>query len=616
VRGASLVNDAPEPTADLLLGRRALDGVPDVELLGDLAWDPQEQSWVLPLRLLADTQGSPIPEVTEWYVLIDPAYPFGDIDFLPSKRGGLDTTYPHQRLNREGPPSRPWRDGRLCLQTGLAALGLRAQPEEPFEPGRRLAWHVQRAREWIEDASREQLLAPGHAFELPDLPIADVSRVAFQEGTDSFSKWSAIDDELGWVDLIPLPDNPRVHAIKEFRSLEGRRLLASKWGDLLHRVPRMKSTRALWLRSARMPFLLPYAAPTNWAELAEAARHAGWNLPGRIEAVVPQLRDGTQRLCLIGFPIPEKVGGIDVRMHWWALRLPIFAHGDVGARGYRRNERGYWRHDRTRLFERRLPIEWIQTDNWASGELRSRGALPPAVRNPRMLLIGAGALGSSMAELLVRGGLSSLVIMDTDRLEAGNLTRHTLGFPAVCSFKAKALAEHLRSVSPDLEVHSLCESPDTTDATSQQLVKQCSIIMDCTASNDVIAMLGKLKWDSPRLFFSASFGFKAKRLFCFCATGHSFPTEAFWELAGGWIRREHAELRSQSLPREGIGCWHPVFPARADDVFLAASVAVKSLEQAAAASPAARFEVYAREEEEADFRGVKRVERIEKTAQS
>jgi hypothetical protein len=205
--------------------------------------------------------------------------------------------------------------------------------------------------------------------------------------------------------------------------------------------------------------------------------------------------------------------------------------------------------------------------------------------------------------------------MDTDRLEAGNLVRHTLGFPAVRSPKAKALAEHLRSISPDLEVHSVCASLDTTDAKSQQLVKQCNTIIDCTASNDVIAMLGKLRWDSSRLFFSASFGFKARRVFCFCATGHSFPSARFWELAGGWIHREHEELQKLALPREGIGCWHPVFPARADDVFLAASVVVKSLEQAAAVYPAVRLEVYEREEKEVDFCGVKRVERIEETTQ-
>jgi hypothetical protein len=44
--------------------------------------------------------------------------------------------------------------------------------------------------------------------------------------------------------------------------------------------------------------------------------------------------------------------------------------------------------------------------------------------------------------------------------------------------------------------------------------------------------------------------------------------------------RDRKEYGSQQLPREGVGCWHPVFPARADDVWLLASAAVKCLESA------------------------------------
>lgn len=32
------------------------------------------------------------------------------------------------------------------------------------------------------------------------------------------------------------------------------------------------------------------------------------------------------------------------------------------------------------------------------------------------------------------------------------------------------------------------------------------------------------------------------------------------------------------IPRNGIGCWHPTFPARSDDVWLAAATAVKAIE--------------------------------------
>ncbi|HLL56059.1 MAG TPA: hypothetical protein VK447_21030, partial [Myxococcaceae bacterium] len=142
------MTERPVLTPELREGRRALDGVPDVELTGAIAWEPRACRWVLPLRLRADVPAdSAIPEWTRWYAHLESTYPFGNIDVLPSKVEGLDKTYPHQRLNEDGSDGLPWRDGRLCLQTWLASLGERGREEEPVTPGGRLAWHVQRARE-------------------------------------------------------------------------------------------------------------------------------------------------------------------------------------------------------------------------------------------------------------------------------------------------------------------------------------------------------------------------------------------------------------------------------------------------------------------------------------
>jgi len=605
------MSDAPALTDELRLGRRALDGAAGVELLDEVSWDPEEHCWVLPLRLRADTSGSAIPEWTDWYVLIDEHYPWGRIDFLPSKKGGLEDTYPHQRLNRPGPVARPWREGRLCLQTGLAALGLRVRAEEPRSPEARLTWHVEGAREWLETAARGLLLSPGHAFELPDLPTYGNQQVVFRERGEDLGTWMGSPERRGWVELLPVPGNPRLLAANAFSSLDGRRVFSPAWGDLLRSVPRQRRFRVPWMRCDSLPILPPYAPPTSWPELEEALRSRGLDLRKELQAFASRLRDGERHLCLIGFPIPEKVGGPDVRMHWWALRLPIFAHGDNAPRGYRRDERSYWRHDEVHLFERSLALEWLRTDNWAPEELRSRGALPEPLRSSWVLLLGAGALGSAMAELLVRGGVSRLVILDGDVLEAGNLVRHTLELTDVRHSKADALARRLRSLNPDLQVHAFRKNLNEQTARSTWLVSRCDIILDCTASDEVLETLSRLTWEGDRLFFSTSFGAGARRLLCFSATSPSFPWGEFWKQAESWLQQEYEELRRTELPREGLGCWHPVFPARADDVALAGAVAVKALVRATVARPAARLDVYEREEHADCFRGVSHVSPVQ-----
>lgn len=75
-------------------------------------------------------------------------------------------------------------------------------------------------------------------------------------------------------------------------------------------------------------------------------------------------------------------------------------------------------------------------------------------------------------------------------------------------------------------------------------------------------------------------------MYCFTATGTSFPHDEFRRLITTWLKKDIEENSKAELPREGIGCWHPVFPARADDMWLLASAAVKHMEQAIISSAA------------------------------
>lgn len=51
-----------------------------------------------------------------------------------------------------------------------------------------------------------------------------------------------------------------------------------------------------------------------------------------------------------------------------------------------------------------MPVPWCPTFNWAPDQLGTRGSLDPVAQEQRVLLIGAGALGSLFAENWVRAG--------------------------------------------------------------------------------------------------------------------------------------------------------------------------------------------------------------------
>lgn len=224
------------------------------------------------------------------------------------------------------------------------------------------------------------------------------------------------------------------------------------------------------------------------------------------------------------------------------------------------------------------------------------------------MLLGAGAVGSSVAELLGRGNAQRITILDSGRLEVGNLTRHTLDREYLKVYKAAGVANRLNLASPHATVEAInCAFP-IIEETEKSYIQQFEIILDCTGSDAVLYHLEHFSWGNAKLFVSISLGIGGKRLFCFTAYGRSFPSTIFRNMLNPWLQKELQEYEGQQLPMEGIGCWHPVFPARVDDVWIMASVAVKHIE-ALMASPSQEpdFAVFEQIHENGAFCGVHRV---------
>ncbi|MEU3829792.1 ThiF family adenylyltransferase [Streptomyces sp. NPDC029080] len=71
------------------------------------------------------------------------------------------------------------------------------------------------------------------------------------------------------------------------------------------------------------------------------------------------------------------------------------------------------------------------------------GVLAPELRGSRVAVVGVGALGSFIADMLVRSGVRHLTLIDDDVVMPGNLVRHLVGPDAVGLPKAEAVKQHL-----------------------------------------------------------------------------------------------------------------------------------------------------------------------------
>jgi hypothetical protein len=168
-------------------------------------------------------------------------------------------------------------------------------------------------------------------------------------------------------------------------------------------------------------------------------------------------------------------------------------------------------------------------------------------------------------------------IMDVDRINLGNLSRHVLTMRDLGHGKAKAIADTLNRTMPDANVEDLAIAFPPTTAADQKRLVGWDVIVDCTAEDGVLRAMAEYPWDGLKIFVSLSMTWQARGLFAFADELASFPaTEAIERfMAASEKPGEDAKMLI-----EGIGCWHPVFPASADDVQLWAAVGTKFIRRA------------------------------------
>ena len=80
------------------------------------------------------------------------------------------------------------------------------------------------------------------------------------------------------------------------------------------------------------------------------------------------------------------------------------------------------------------------------------------IRSSRVVVVGCGALGSSLAEMMVRAGVGGLTVIDRDYVEESNLQRQSLFTEedAARSLpKATAAEAHLRKLNSEVEVRGV-----------------------------------------------------------------------------------------------------------------------------------------------------------------
>lgn len=513
-----------------------------------------ESRWSIKVRIAPNDLAidSLVPGETDWYIRIDPTYPAGNIGFYPAKENGIVENFPHQTLNTSGNSANPWRTGDICVNRYTHSLDRLGGFEDPFDAEERLRWYCKRAIKWLKLASNGELRQEGDPYELPAFNESR-SRVivGYSETRSSFQTWSDSEADYGLTSLSNIEET-RSWVVTEFYDLDKDSVYSPDWGDM---VDSKEVIEGAWIRLDEVPIQPPWTVPETWEELAELLPSPREQLYQPLVDLRLAYPDSVFSFVLLGFPIPEFVGDCPQYMHWQAIRVDDFPKID-DLDGFRTREKPQYQI--LKLSIKYDSISWVESDNWAQSQLLRRGKLDPWLRESNLLVIGAGALGSLVAETIVRDGCRNLTIVDGDDFEIGNLARHTLDIDSIDQKKADELADRMSGISPHVNVTSVSSKYPLSEEDWNR-VPNPDVILDCTGSDRVLQALDSQQWDKPKWIVSVSLAPQGQRVYIYSSRTNSFDLRDFQEKHEPWAERDVSDHRpGDDIVHERVGCWHPV----------------------------------------------------------
>ena len=296
--------------------------------------------------------------------------------------------------------------------------------------------------------------------------------------------------------VIPRADTPPVGGqpwlgVAHLRVVSDRRVDIYRWSGI--RESTSSPVGAAILLSQPMPYEFPSKLSDLLAEL-EARGVSRDTLLLSLQSAVLRNGEGAPLFIIIGTPMRGIAGSKRLHQHLaaWYINPTI-------VEGLRISIEKYSDHQKLREIGEEVekiilewmeeaPVEWcrVREDRPEIIVRRDRETPVTWFDGKRVALWGCGALGSPIAEFLVRAGIRKLILRDKGVIAPGLLVRQPFDDRDIGRTKAEVLAERIERIRPDIEVDYFTNSILNEPLGCEDWTEEVDIIIDTTASVSVM----------------------------------------------------------------------------------------------------------------------------------
>jgi len=129
------------------------------------------------------------------------------------------------------------------------------------------------------------------------------------------------------------------------------------------------------------------------------------------------------------------------------------------------------------------------------------------VRNAKVLIVGAGALGNEVMKNLALFGVGNMIVVDFDLIEYSNLTRSILFRPDDADkgySKAEVAARRLKEINPTVNVKAICG--DLATEVGLGVYRRMDVVLGCLDSLRARVLLNRLCFRAGKIWIEGGIG--------------------------------------------------------------------------------------------------------------